>query len=243
MGADGRDPARLHRLVPRAPPPRHRRAAQPDVDAEPPAVARRGRSLRSALAGVTSPSRLHSVIGDGWARGHETAIVILGGGGARVGHLELPGRASVWDGLPSAAYLPPGVTATIAPVGRFGNRGGCACAPPRDGATREAPVRIGPEDVRVEIRGAGNATRQINHIITPEFPADRLEVVEVYTPRATGARGRRTSTTPTTCRTRRHIAVDDTLSALHPRFGPVGFAAFARDLKSRGGRSLCVWEP
>jgi 5-deoxy-glucuronate isomerase len=43
-------------------------------------------------------------------------------------------------------------------------------------------VRIGPEDVRVEIRGGGNATRQINHIITPDFAADRLEVVEVYTP-------------------------------------------------------------
>ena len=34
----------------------------------------------------------------------------------------------------------------------------------------------------MEVRGAGNATRQINHIITPEFPADRLEVVEVFTP-------------------------------------------------------------
>jgi 5-deoxy-glucuronate isomerase len=41
---------------------------------------------------------------------------------------------------------------------------------------------IWPSDVRVEVRGAGNATRQINHIITPDFPADRLEVVEVYTP-------------------------------------------------------------
>jgi 5-deoxy-glucuronate isomerase len=34
----------------------------------------------------------------------------------------------------------------------------------------------------VEIRGAGNATRRIHHIIKPESPADRLEVVEVYTP-------------------------------------------------------------
>jgi 5-deoxy-glucuronate isomerase len=46
----------------------------------------------------------------------------------------------------------------------------------------EAPIRIGPEDVHVEVRGAGNATRQVNHVITPDFPADRLEVVEVYTP-------------------------------------------------------------
>jgi 5-deoxy-glucuronate isomerase len=41
---------------------------------------------------------------------------------------------------------------------------------------------IAPEDVRVEVRGAGNATRQINHIIAPEFPAHRLLVVEVLTP-------------------------------------------------------------
>jgi 5-deoxy-glucuronate isomerase len=36
--------------------------------------------------------------------------------------------------------------------------------------------------VRVEVRGSGNATRQINHIIPPEFAAHRLLVVEVLTP-------------------------------------------------------------
>ena len=113
--------------------------------------------------------------------GVETAIVILGGGGARVGDLELPGRASVWDGLPSGAYLPPGLSARIEPSGQFVTVA-VANAPASGRATAEAPVRIGPEDVRVEIRGAANATRQINHIITPGFPADRLEVVEVYTP-------------------------------------------------------------
>jgi len=41
---------------------------------------------------------------------------------------------------------------------------------------------IQPNDVAVEIRGAGNAARQINHIIKPEFPADKLLVVEVFTP-------------------------------------------------------------
>jgi hypothetical protein len=49
--------------------------------------------------------------------GIETAVVGLGGGAFRVGGLELPGRASVWDGLPSAAYLPPGASATVAPLG------------------------------------------------------------------------------------------------------------------------------
>lgn len=113
--------------------------------------------------------------------GVETAVVVLGGGGARVGELELPGRASVWDGLPSAAYLPPGVAVAVTPSGSSVTVA-VTNAPASGRATADGPVRIGPEDVRVEVRGAGNATRQINHIITPEFPADRLEVVEVYTP-------------------------------------------------------------
>ena len=44
------------------------------------------------------------------------------------------------------------------------------------------PKLVTPDDVKVEIRGAGNAARQINHIIEPSFPADRLLVVEVFTP-------------------------------------------------------------
>jgi 5-deoxy-glucuronate isomerase len=114
------------------------------------------------------------------AAGVETAVVSLGGGPFRVGELELPGRASVWDGLPSAVYLPPGVVADIHPDGPI--IVAVAQAPASGRQTADAPVRIGPEDVTVEVRGAGNATRQINHIITPEFPADRLEVVEVLTP-------------------------------------------------------------
>jgi 5-deoxy-glucuronate isomerase len=113
--------------------------------------------------------------------GIETAVVILGGGGARVGGLELPGRTSVWAGLPSAAYLPPGSAATVTPLDQSVTVA-VASAPASGRPTEQAPVRIGPEDVHVEIRGRGNATRQINHIITPEFAADRLEVVEVYTP-------------------------------------------------------------
>lgn len=113
--------------------------------------------------------------------GFETAVVILGGGGARVGDLVLPGRGSVWEALPSAAYLPPGVAATVTPADQFVTVA-VANAPASGRATADAPVRIGPAEVRVEVRGAGNATRQINHIIAPDFPADRLEVVEVYTP-------------------------------------------------------------
>jgi 5-deoxy-glucuronate isomerase len=113
--------------------------------------------------------------------GQETAVIGLAGGAFRVGELELPGRASVWEGRPSAVYLPPGITATLTPVGGPITVA-LASAPASGRETASAPVRIGPEDVTVEARGAGNATRQINHIITPDFPADRLEVVEVYTP-------------------------------------------------------------
>ena len=54
--------------------------------------------------------------------------------------------------------------------------------PARGVGRRSGPSMIRPGDIRVEIRGAGHATRQINHIIPPEFPADRLLLVEVLTP-------------------------------------------------------------
>lgn len=115
----------------------------------------------------------------------EHAIVVISGdditleqSGALVTTIE--GRSSPFDALPSAAYVPVGQSISV--------RGSAslvaiASAPVsgRPGVARE-PVLIGRSDVRVEVRGAGNATRQINHIITPEFPADRLEIVEVFTP-------------------------------------------------------------
>ena len=120
------------------------------------------------------------------ADGSETCVVVLtghdveiDGGGKR---WQLEGRHDPFAGMPSALWLPdgrelrvgaPGGHATLA-VARAPRSG-------RDGVAPEPRV-ITPEDVRVEIRGAGNATRQINHIIAPDFPADRLEVVEVLTP-------------------------------------------------------------
>ena len=112
----------------------------------------------------------------------EVAVVVLEG---RVTlridgtSMDLPGRRDVFGGLPSAASLPGGTSAEATAVG---DRAVVALASaPLSGRSGVAldPIRIGPEDVTVEVRGAGNATRQINHIITPDFPADRLEVVEV----------------------------------------------------------------
>ena len=115
----------------------------------------------------------------------EEAVVVLEGGLSAIIEgrtVELPGRRSVWDGLPWALYLPAGSHVEATPIG---SEALVAIATSfisgRQGVVRD-PVVIGPEDIRVEVRGAGNATRQINHIITPEFPADRLEIVEVYTP-------------------------------------------------------------
>jgi 5-deoxy-glucuronate isomerase len=44
------------------------------------------------------------------------------------------------------------------------------------------PRVIRPVDCGFEIRGGGNATRQIVDILPPRFPADRLLICEVYTP-------------------------------------------------------------
>ena len=44
------------------------------------------------------------------------------------------------------------------------------------------PRLITPKDVNIGLRGGGNVSRQIVDIIRPEFQADKLVVIEVYTP-------------------------------------------------------------
>ena len=115
---------------------------------------------------------------DGRADGEEVALVVLGGRcavDADGERWELGGRTSVFDGMPWALYLPLGSSYRVegdAEVAVCGAR----CERARE------PVVVRPGDVEIEVRGAGNATRQINHIVKPEFPAERLLVVEVFTP-------------------------------------------------------------
>jgi 5-deoxy-glucuronate isomerase len=110
--------------------------------------------------------------------GGEIAIVPLAGRcriAAEGAGWELGGRASVFDGMPWALYLPRDTAYDVegdAEVAICGAR----CE------RRREPVLVTPDDVEIEVRGAGNATRQINHILKPEFPAERLLVVEVFTP-------------------------------------------------------------
>jgi 5-deoxy-glucuronate isomerase len=113
----------------------------------------------------------------------ELALVLLAGRASiAAGNQRWPdlgGRESVFSGLPHALYLP---------VGTYGVQMQalseiCEIAVCGARATRRfLPAVIEPAAVEVEIRGGENASRQINHILKPEFPADRLLVVEVFTP-------------------------------------------------------------
>ncbi len=118
--------------------------------------------------------------------GHEHAVVTLSGGlriePEGMAPVELPGRPSVFDGLPWAIYLPPDAEARITPLSETATVAVASAPASETGTAGTGPIVIGPEQVVVEVRGAGNATRQINHIIPPDFPADRLLLVEVFTP-------------------------------------------------------------
>lgn len=113
--------------------------------------------------------------------GSELALVMLGGVvdvvSSRGSWQGVGGRANVFSGLPHALYLPPHTALTVTA------QTGCEFAVAWVAATEDhAPVLITPADVGVEIRGGDHATRQINQMLPPGFPCQRLVVVEVYTP-------------------------------------------------------------
>ncbi|MGD0851781.1 MAG: 5-deoxy-glucuronate isomerase [Acidimicrobiales bacterium] len=90
----------------------------------------------------------------------------------------LEGRASVFDRVTDFAYVPRDATATIFSSlgGRFALLG-AVC-------DNVLPARYGnADDVAVELRGAGVASRQCNNFASPEgFETDRLVAVEVLVP-------------------------------------------------------------
>ncbi|MGK2850776.1 MAG: 5-deoxy-glucuronate isomerase [Candidatus Limnocylindrales bacterium] len=125
--------------------------------------------------------------------GHETALVLLFGtdllvmdrGPAPMGRTVLAGRPTAFDGRPSAVYLPVGSSATVTTTGAPAGVATVAIAeaPSRlEGPSGLIPRSIRPDEIRTEIRGAGRSTRQIHHIVPPDFPAERLLLVEVVTP-------------------------------------------------------------
>jgi 5-deoxy-glucuronate isomerase len=112
---------------------------------------------------------------------NELAIVVLGGVccvSSSAGTFQWFGkRPNVFSGLPYTLYLPVGTEFEVTAETE------CDIAFCYSKAEQHHPAKlINPSEVRVEIRGGGNATRQINHIIEPGFGAHRLLICEVYTP-------------------------------------------------------------
>ena len=112
----------------------------------------------------------------------ETAIVPLAGTGRVVaGDLRADlSRTSVFEELGRIVYLPPGVAYRIETAGSLLVAVGSAPAEGR------YPARVfEPGEMRVEIRGGGQAYRQVIHSLAHPLPAERLILYEVYVPRGT----------------------------------------------------------
>jgi 5-deoxy-glucuronate isomerase len=113
-------------------------------------------------------------------QGEEAVFVLLGGTGEAdwgQGAKPIGKRKDVFDGYPYALYLSAEQALSIRAetVCEFAE-----CRVPSQ--ARFEPRLITPANVVSSLRGGGNVSRQIVDVITPAFPADKLMVVEVYTP-------------------------------------------------------------
>jgi 5-deoxy-glucuronate isomerase len=90
----------------------------------------------------------------------------------------LTGRESVFTANTDFVYLPRGCTAVIS------SEDGAKIAFPSAVCEKRLPIRYVPaENTPVELRGAGNCSRQVNNFCTPAaFEADKLIACEVLTP-------------------------------------------------------------
>ena len=113
-------------------------------------------------------------------QGEEMALVFLSGRCVAdwgEGQVAIGGRKTVFDGLPYALYLPSGNSVTLKAETV------CEIAECRVPSTASLQPRlVSPRDISSNLRGGENASRQIVDVMPPEFPADKLVVVEVYTP-------------------------------------------------------------
>ncbi|MFL6111869.1 MAG: 5-deoxy-glucuronate isomerase, partial [Catenulispora sp.] len=92
----------------------------------------------------------------------------------------LRGRLDVFAGATDFAYIPRGSTVTLT----ASDAGPCRVALPNARAEADLPFRYGArENVPIEKRGAGPASRTVRNFCVPEtFDTDRLLAVEVITP-------------------------------------------------------------
>ena len=87
------------------------------------------------------------------------------------------GRENVFAGIAHTLYLSRQTEGVV--TARHGGEFAIARAP---ASKDHAPFLVRPEEVTTSIRGGDNATRQINLLIPPGAPVERLVLVEVYTP-------------------------------------------------------------
>lgn len=113
---------------------------------------------------------------------NECAVVLLGGvctvTSNRGDWQKFGRRTNVFSGMPYALYLPRHTQFKVTAESDLLDFACGWCPADKD----FAPKLVTPENVPIEIRGGGNATRQINGILPSGFPSQRLVVVEVYTP-------------------------------------------------------------
>ena len=89
------------------------------------------------------------------------------------------GRASVFDARGDCLYLPAGMSASLhaETETQF-----ALCGAAAEGGTDRVPAVVRGADREIELRGSGNASRQVHALIGPEFSAEGLYVIEVWTP-------------------------------------------------------------
>jgi 5-deoxy-glucuronate isomerase len=113
-------------------------------------------------------------------RGEEMGLVFLGGQCVAdwgEGKVLAGGRKNVFDGLPYALYLPSDNDVALQAETL------CEIAEFRVPSTAPLQPRlITPTDIASNLRGGENASRQIVDVLPSAFPADKLILVEVYTP-------------------------------------------------------------
>jgi 5-deoxy-glucuronate isomerase len=124
-----------------------------------------------------APGQAHT-----WATGGDESLVLPLSGSAVVTcentTFELQGRREVFSRVTDFCYAPREATVTVT------SADGGTFAIPSARCANKLPPRYGPaEEVPVELRGAGQASRQVNNFCSPEaFECDKLIAVEVLTP-------------------------------------------------------------
>jgi 5-deoxy-glucuronate isomerase len=112
----------------------------------------------------------------------EYGLVVLGGvcsiHSSRGEWAQVGRRPNVFSGMPYALYLPPKTEFRVQAQSEQLDLAYSWCA----ASAKHPPHLVTPDEVSIEIRGGGNATRQINSIFPPGFGCKRLVAVEVYTP-------------------------------------------------------------